>query len=564
MRFAETPPRPPPRATDFKFARAMAPSVASTRASSSRRDKKIQPGAVKIQLTAPTLVASDPRDAHVAFSVKTRATAREYILQCRSELRDGHATFDVQRRYGDFVTLRTRLRESYPGAVIPPLPKAPELEGERARTTALDGDACEKRRQHLVQFLTRCGEHPMLYNSTALLMFLTENDRGAFVDAMARRMLGAAVGGGASTSSPSAANPSWFGQMFGSTRTISSVLKDEDPQYLQVIEYTKKIEDQIVGFRESAREYMKQLEQRVNATRLLELGKSARAMGECESGWGRPLARRSKCVSLGTVLGAFADCAESLTGEDAHELQVVEHMKALKREFKDCLRMLGAVRETFEDRAETLLHYEITCDRYDEVVRQKGRALATVDPDCLAAEALMKEAKERYDMIVERMRDELPRFHRLSGNALTRGLRAFARASADLAKMEAEMWGMLLRDDDASNRDAPASNANGENTALWQAAELAAETPSRPLTTMERARIEREERRADRARRRAAKEERAIYKQWKATARQALAEGRPVPPRPGSSAPVAMPPASMQASAPSAVSYTHLTLPTKA
>ena len=108
--------------------------------------------------------------------------------------------------------------------------------------------------------------------------------------------------------------------MFGSARTVSSVLKDEDPQYLQVIEYTKKIEDQIVGFRESAREYMKQLEQRVNATRLLELGLSARAMGECESGWGRPLARRSKCLSLGTVLGAFADCTDALTGQDAPQI----------------------------------------------------------------------------------------------------------------------------------------------------------------------------------------------------------------------------------------------------
>jgi hypothetical protein len=95
--------------------------------------------------------------------------------------------------------------------------------------------------------------------------------------------------------------------MFGSTRTTTSVLKDEDPQYLQVMEYAKKIEDQIIGFRSSAREYMKQLEQRVNATHLHELGKSARAMGECESGWGRPLARRSKCTALGHVLVAFAD-----------------------------------------------------------------------------------------------------------------------------------------------------------------------------------------------------------------------------------------------------------------
>ena len=41
-----------------------------------------------------------------------------------------------------------------------------------------------------------------------------------------------------------------------------SVLKDEDPQYLQVIEYTKKIEDQILGFRAAAKLYIKQLQNR--------------------------------------------------------------------------------------------------------------------------------------------------------------------------------------------------------------------------------------------------------------------------------------------------------------
>ncbi len=423
--------------------------------------------------------------------------------------------------------------------MIPPLPKGPELDGETSRALELSGEVCEKRRKHLTTFLNRCADHPLLYNSSVMLVFLTETDRGAFADSIARGVVGIMTSAGGVTNGGSPASSSWFGQMFGSTRTVSSVLKDEDPQYLQVMEYTKKIEEQILGFRASAREYMSQLEQRVNATRLLELGKSARAMGECETGWGRPLARRSKCLALGTVLGAFADCTDVLTGTEANELEVVEHMRELKREFKDCLRTLSAVRETFEDRAESLLHYEVASDRYDDVVRKKGRALATVDPECLAAESLMKGAKEHYDIIVERMREELPRFHRISGTALTNGLRAFARANAELARKEASMWEMLLRDEDGAlpDQSAPA-DANERIDAM------SVETSARPLTSRERERLEKEERRADRARRRAAKAERAVYKEWKANARQALAEGRPIPPKPGSSAPVAMPPTS--------------------
>jgi hypothetical protein len=80
---------------------SMPPSVASTRASS-RRDKH-RPGIVKCQVTDPSKFVADARDVHVVFRIKTRATAREFVLQCRSELRDGHATFDVGRRYQDFV-----------------------------------------------------------------------------------------------------------------------------------------------------------------------------------------------------------------------------------------------------------------------------------------------------------------------------------------------------------------------------------------------------------------------------------------------------------------------------
>ena len=68
----------------------------------------------------------------------------------------------------------------------------------------------------------------------------------------------------------------WFG--WGTNRTTESVLKDEDPQYLQVIEYTKKIEDQILGFRNAAKLYIKQLQNRVNSTQLHELGTAATAM----------------------------------------------------------------------------------------------------------------------------------------------------------------------------------------------------------------------------------------------------------------------------------------------
>ena len=112
---------------------------------------------------------------------------------------------------------------------------------------------------------------------------------------------------------------------------------------------------------------------------------------------------------MGLTLSAMGDCTERLTGSNAHELRAIDLVKLLKPHFKDFLRMIAAVRETFQDRAEALLTYEILSDKYDAVISEKGRSVATTDPQCLHAEALREEAKSAYDVIVDRMKDELPR-----------------------------------------------------------------------------------------------------------------------------------------------------------
>jgi hypothetical protein len=86
--------------------------------------------------------------------------------------------------------------------------------------------------------------------------------------------------------------------------------------------------------------------------------------------------------------------------------------------FKFNLCRYAAVRETFQDRAEALLKYEILSDKYDAVISEKGRSVATTDPECLRAEALREEAKSSYDIVVDRMKDELPRFHGDIGGAV--------------------------------------------------------------------------------------------------------------------------------------------------
>ena len=408
-------------------------------------------------------------DAHLVFKVDCTSQLRDYVTTCRVELIAGHtAHFSVQRRFADFVWLRRRLRELYPGAILPALPSPKAAEGPESITVDLEGELARRVVARLKTFLERLCDHPLVYNSPTLLCFFTEGNGEAF---RAARSAGGSAGkpaiggfgasrGGArsSTESPASQHPpslvvlpssssssssSWFG--WGSSRTVESVLKDEDPQYLQIVEYTKKIEDEAVNIRRAAKLLVAQLRHRVNSTQLWELGVAARAAGECENTWGRPIARRSKCVELGLTLSAMGDCAERLTGADAHELRAAELVRQLKPHFKDFLRAVGGVRETFQDRAEALLEYEILSDAYDAVISAKGRSVATTDPECLAAEARREEAKATYDAIVNRMRDELPRFHAEYGAGLVLAMQRFAAAQAELARAEAESWEMMLR-----------------------------------------------------------------------------------------------------------------------
>ena len=79
------------------------------------------------------------------------------------------------------------------------------------------------------------------------------------------------------------------------------MLKDEDPTYLQVITYASKLDEQCEAFVRSAELYIDQLEKRVNATKLRDLGEAALKMGQSEEGWGK-LYKNAQKLFLGVHL----------------------------------------------------------------------------------------------------------------------------------------------------------------------------------------------------------------------------------------------------------------------
>ena len=289
-------------------------------------------------------------------------------------------------------------------------------------------------------------------------------------------------------------------------------MKDEDPAYLQVITYASKLDEQCESFVRSCAMYVEQLERRLNATKLRDLGKAALKMGQSEEGWGKPLQKRSKNFSLGYTLHALSDCAESMTcTETASEMKVCKAVRLLVPHFEDCRQRVESIRETFEDRTTALLHYQIACDIYEEMIEKHGRAVANTHPECLEADVKREKRRRAYEIIVERTREEYPRWHASIGNDMTKSLRDFATTRAMLCQRDAECWNMMLRD--------PMTAMNKQNV----------------VSTKEKLVLEKNARKVERADKRRQKEKREILKAWKRDAKTAILRGEDVPQMPDTS-----------------------------
>ena len=479
--------------------------------------------------------------------------------------------FRVKREFpDDFLSFRNELREAYPGCVVPKLFRRPSRrddEKEDEQQQEEEGDA--------ELFLRRCCESPTIAASRMLESFLTE---GVFTaSAAAAASTATTTSSGLDAELKEVCNvlaedadvravkeeqerrgrfsaSAWFASLFNGgggsgsnrgsakerkyTRTRHTVLKDEDPTYLQVITYASKLDEQCEAFVRSAELYIDQLEKRVNATKLRDLGEAALKMGQSEEGWGKALQKRSKNYSLGYTLHALSDCAESMTFTGtASELRACEALRTLVPSFEDCRQRVEAIRETFEDRTTALLHYQIACDVYDEVIETHGRAVANIHPECLEADAKREIRRKTYDLIVERTREEYSRWHASIGVDMTRSLRAFAKTRAVLCRQDAECWEMMLRDPigdgDVKMDDRVGVDDRDEREIEAAAREGGREQPrGKLLSTKEKLLLEKNARRIQRMEKRRKKEEREVLRAWKREAKEAIANGQNVPEMP--------------------------------
>ncbi|XP_019745613.1 sorting nexin-7-like [Hippocampus comes] len=108
-------------------------------------------------------------------SPESRVTAIETFIVYRVVTKTARSEFDsceyeVLRRYQDFLWLRSRLEESHPSLIVPPLPEKFVMKGMVERFT---DDFIDTRKKALHRFLNKIAEHPTLSSSRHFRLFLT-------------------------------------------------------------------------------------------------------------------------------------------------------------------------------------------------------------------------------------------------------------------------------------------------------------------------------------------------------------------------------------------------------
>ncbi|XP_072307321.1 sorting nexin-7 isoform X2 [Eucyclogobius newberryi] len=109
---------------------------------------------------------------------ESQVTAIETFIMYRVLTRTTRGDFDsseveVRRRYQEFSWLRSRLEESHPTLIIPPLPEKFVMKGMVDR---FNEDFIETRKRALHRFLQKISVHPVLSHSPHLKAFLSAQD----------------------------------------------------------------------------------------------------------------------------------------------------------------------------------------------------------------------------------------------------------------------------------------------------------------------------------------------------------------------------------------------------
>mmetsp|Transcript_31975 Transcript_31975/g.38669 ORF Transcript_31975/g.38669 Transcript_31975/m.38669 type:complete len:507 (-) Transcript_31975:156-1676(-) len=357
------------------------------------------------------------------------------------------ASFYVMRRYSDFDWLHNMLRAKYAGIVIPPLPE------KKNSSSRFDNEFVNERQAALQKFLNKVICHPELVNSADLVLFLSETNTEAWAAKAPWYERG-------TVASMMSSMGHWFGHMRIATegamhgKGIDSVVAAEDPEYLEVVDYFLNLEGRLRRINDN----VTRLADQYNSMGGIwgEFGSLSLALGSCETE-GAKHVLSGKNSGLGQAFTQLGDTCTKLatpTQEQAKRL-----LKALRVPLKEYLAVILSVKDTIDDRTAALQEYQNQCSKYEERQSKINRVASNqstaqsqwktdrvtgLEAEVAEAASARDDAKSRYDMIVERMKKELPSVYREMTLNLNNAMSNLIQIQVALAKDTASTWETLL------------------------------------------------------------------------------------------------------------------------
>jgi len=340
-----------------------------------------------------------------------------YKVTCVTNLRQySSPSVTASRRYNHFVWLHTQLSEQYPCYFIPVLP---DKQGIAPVFNRFQEEFVEGRRMALQQYLARIAMHPVLAQSKPLQTFFEGNE-----DSM--RL-------------PEEKKTGFFsGLMKDMTKTTTTV--PLDPEFDAIKQSVKDLEGKLVD----VHKFMDRL-----IKRRKDLGSSLSELG-------------LQLMTMGTHEQQAGDAEASTTSKSFHDLgSCCDHLALSFRKQGDdennkalmvideWLRIVQGAQEALRVRANAVGHHAaLNAD-----LEKKHRALTSgtqagkhsvSESDVTEARRKVEEAKQRADLLGERVKEELGRMQRARATELRTMLCAFVSVQLKYGAQVQDSWERVL------------------------------------------------------------------------------------------------------------------------
>ncbi|GAQ79708.1 Sorting nexins and related PX domain-containing proteins [Klebsormidium nitens] len=453
------------------------PSPSEAQPSTSRPNQLV----LNISVTDPQKIIESAGSSLVPGS----GTYVSYKVTTKTNLPGYKASeFAVRRRFKDFVVLADRLAESYRGYFIPPRPDKAVVEGQVMQQK----DFVEMRKMALDKYLKRLAAHPVLRNSTDLKVFLETEGRLPLQPTtdLASRMLDGAVKlprqlfGSEQTTPPpqEAAQPAKGGRdlvrIFKELKqTVQNdwgsskpPIAEEDKAYLDRKEKELDLEKQLLDASAKAEALTKAQQELGEVTG--ELGLAFVKIAKFEEEPGTSQQQKVHAVEsrrLGHAAIRTSRLCRTATAQTVNQLgQLHEYlglMAAIHAAMADRNNALVTVQTLTNDLATKKSKIEKLEAQSSKIFggdTSRTRKIADLNREVAATDEALLAAKQEYEKIKERNREEIERFDRERHADFHQMLAGFVRTQVAYNEKAASFW-QALADDSTQGRSARSSIA---------------------------------------------------------------------------------------------------------